>query len=127
MRISDWSSDVCSSDLFDRERFVIDDQGAKRLYHGSASLPCQRQPQRNDEAAIVRRTPFAARGGAIARQQALADVAEAEPGARRVAGRLSVDVVFDAQDEQDKFGAGGQASSALARACGGWGNGVSGR
>src|SRR3546814_17388265 len=109
MRISDWSSDVCSSDL-------IDDQGAKRLYHGSASLPCQRQPQRNDETAIVRRTPFAARGGAIARQQALADVAEAEPGARRGDGRLRVDVVFDAQAEQAIFGACGQADRAFALA-----------
>src|SRR3546814_7091036 len=32
MRISDWSSDVCSSDLFDRGRLVLDALGGDR--HG---------------------------------------------------------------------------------------------
>src|SRR3546814_18738629 len=85
------------------------------------SLPCQWQPQRYHKAAIVRRPPFAARGGAVARQQPFADVAEAEPGARSGAGRLGVDIVFAPQHAQPVFGAGGEADSDLSLA---WRNAI---
>src|SRR3546814_4402739 len=43
MRISDWSSDVCSSDLYEESHIEVDECGAPTFYSGGAKLmtvPC---------------------------------------------------------------------------------------
>src|SRR3546814_3958146 len=53
MRISDWSSDVCSSDLIRREPRCCNGQPGDqdRARHGDSHLPCP--PQRGDEQACI--------------------------------------------------------------------------
>src|SRR3546814_5870453 len=50
MRISDWSSDVCSSDLFIRQDLAGGDASARtqwRLYPHRASWPCSRRARQH--------------------------------------------------------------------------------
>src|SRR3546814_13683558 len=65
MRISDWSSDVCSSDL--RDRLDLDQFGERPLADALVTLEVSDQPplQRGDPAALrprVERPPEQARG-----------------------------------------------------------------
>src|SRR5690606_11148475 len=82
----------------------------------SAAFAGERQPQRDEEAAVVRAAPFAARRGAIAGQEALADVAETHAGAGLGHRNRRVDVILDAQQEEAIFVARGEANADLSLA-----------
>src|SRR3546814_2171419 len=58
MRISDWSSDVCSSDLPDGGCACIFKRHPGRACSGTVAPQCQYSPERQGSAAVARREPY---------------------------------------------------------------------
>src|SRR3546814_10732124 len=99
MRISDWSSDVCSSDLFRGKRLVIAGGGDSAL-----DWTVNLQPLAQSLTLVHRRDEFRAAPDTVNKMRALVQAGQMTPEIDQVAGVDGHDGRLEAVIVKDKIG-----------------------